>query len=239
MNCHIALFRALFFSGLAGAVLPAEAQTGHASHEKKMTTQQETFSSQDSLSYALGINYAQWLKSEGFTDLDMKKFDEAMLGVLHGDSLKMTDNSVKMTITTQLQAMMNKKAMEALAAGEKFLADNKTKPGVISLPSGLQYQILQDGTGPKPVLTDKVTVHYEGKLIDGKIFDSSIQRGQPITLGVNQVIKGWTEALLLMPVGSKWRLFVPPDLGYGSRANGQIPANAVLIFDVQLISIQK
>ncbi len=122
---------------------------------------------------------------------------------------------------------------------KKFLADNASNKGVTTLPSGLQYLILQQGNGLLPGPTTQVTVHYEGRLINGKIFDSSYKRGQPATFGVHQVIKGWTEALQLMPTGSKWRLFIPAELGYGTRgAGGSIPPNATLIFDVELISIQ-
>ena len=121
---------------------------------------------------------------------------------------------------------------------EKFLQDNKAKEGVITLPSGLQYLILKDGNGEKPGPATMVTVHYEGSLVNGKIFDSSYKRGQPATFGVHQVIAGWTEALQLMPVGSKWKLFIPSSLGYGARgAGGSIPPHASLIFDVELLSM--
>jgi FKBP-type peptidyl-prolyl cis-trans isomerase FklB len=124
-------------------------------------------------------------------------------------------------------------------SGEAFLAENKTKPGVVTLPSGLQYMVLQEGTGPKPVATDKVRCHYQGTLIDGTIFDSSIKRGQPIDFAVTGVIRGWTEALQLMNVGSKWRLFIPSDLAYGDQGSGAITPGSTLIFDVELIDIVK
>lgn len=122
--------------------------------------------------------------------------------------------------------------------GQQFLAENGQRDEVFTLPSGLQYEILQEGTGEKPEGTSRVTVHYEGRLTDGKVFDSSYKRGEPATFGVRQVISGWTEALQLMPTGSKWRLFIPSELGYGARgAGGSIPPNAALIFDVELLSI--
>lgn len=125
------------------------------------------------------------------------------------------------------------------AEQEKFLQDNTIKEGVITLPSGLQYLILKEGNGEKPGAATMVTVHYEGSLINGKVFDSSYKRGQPATFGVHQVISGWTEALQLMPVGSKWKLFIPSALGYGTRgAGGSIPPNATLIFDVELLSMR-
>lgn len=140
-----------------------------------------------------------------------------------------------MNLHDKLKAMEQSKAAEQ----EQFLAENAGKEGVITLPSGLQYQVLQEGAGAKPGPTTMVTVHYEGSLINGKIFDSSYKRGQPATFGVHQVISGWTEALQLMSVGSKWRLFIPAALGYGSRgAGGSIPPNATLLFDVELISIR-
>ena len=122
---------------------------------------------------------------------------------------------------------------------QNFLDENGQREGVTTLPSGLQYEVLQEGTGPKPEGTSSVTVHYEGRLTDGKVFDSSYKRNQPATFGVRQVISGWTEALQLMPVGSKWRLFIPSELGYGARgAGGSIPPNATLIFDVELLGIK-
>lgn len=122
--------------------------------------------------------------------------------------------------------------------GQQFLEENSKKEGVVTLESGLQYEVLQEGTGEKPTGNSRVTVHYEGRLIDGKVFDSSYKRNQPATFGVRQVISGWTEALQLMPVGSKWRLFIPSELGYGARgAGGSIPPNAALIFDVELLGI--
>ena len=122
--------------------------------------------------------------------------------------------------------------------GQQFLEENSKREGVVTLPSGLQYEVLQEGAGEKPQATSRVTVHYEGRLTDEKVFDSSYKRGQPATFGVRQVISGWTEALQLMPVGAKWRLFIPSELGYGARgAGGSIPPNATLIFDVELLGI--
>lgn len=139
-----------------------------------------------------------------------------------------------MSLQDKLKALLQSKTEEQ----EKFLQDNAAKEGVVTLPSGLQYLILTPGDGEKPGPTTRVTVHYEGSLVNGKVFDSSYKRGRPATFGVNQVIRGWTEALQLMSVGSKWRLFIPAELGYGSRgAGGSIPPNATLVFDVELLSI--
>ena len=143
-----------------------------------------------------------------------------------------------MSIADKLAQMKADKAAENLQAGEEFLATNKTKEGVIALPSGLQYQVLTEGSGPKPSATDTVKCHYHGTLIDGTVFDSSVQRGQPAKFPLNMVIKGWTEGVQLMGEGSKWRFFIPADLGYGNRqVSAQIGPNCALIFDVELLEI--
>ena len=143
-----------------------------------------------------------------------------------------------MGISDKLFQMKNEKAQQNLKAGQEFLAANKNKPGVTELPSGLQYEIITEGSGPKPSASNKVTCHYHGTLIDGTVFDSSVKRGQPATFPLGMVIKGWTEGLQLMPVGSKYRFFIPPDLGYGDRqVSAQIGPNSTLIFDVELLSI--
>jgi len=143
-----------------------------------------------------------------------------------------------MGITDKLFQMKNEKAAANLQAGENFLAENKKKAGVVTLPSGLQYEVIKEGAGPKPLATNKVTCHYHGQLIDGTVFDSSVQRGQPATFPLNMVIKGWTEGLQLMPKGSKWRFFIPANLGYGDRqASAQIGPNSALIFEVELLEI--
>ena len=143
-----------------------------------------------------------------------------------------------MGITDKLFQMKNEKAAANLIAGEEFLEANKNKPGIQGLPSGLQYEVMTDGTGPKPLATNKVTCHYHGTLIDGTVFDSSVQRGQPATFPLNMVIKGWTEGLQLMSVGSKWRFFLPPQLAYGDRQTGAtIGPNSTLIFEVELLGI--
>jgi FKBP-type peptidyl-prolyl cis-trans isomerase FklB len=142
-----------------------------------------------------------------------------------------------MGIADRLFNMNKDKSAANLKAGQDFLEANKQQPGVVTLPSGLQYQVLTEGSGPKPAATNKVTCHYHGTLIDGTVFDSSVRRGQPATFPLNAVIKGWTEGLQLMATGSKWRFFIPPDLGYGDRqVSAQIGPNSTLIFDVELLS---
>jgi FKBP-type peptidyl-prolyl cis-trans isomerase FklB len=143
-----------------------------------------------------------------------------------------------MGVSDKLFEMKNQKAEANLKAGEKFLEENGKKPGVVELASGLQYEVMTEGTGPKPSAKNKVTCHYHGTLIDGTVFDSSVQRGQPATFPLNMVIKGWTEGLQLMTQGSKWRFFIPPHLGYGDRqVSAQIGPNSTLIFEVELLGI--
>ena len=143
-----------------------------------------------------------------------------------------------MGITDRLFNMKNEKSAANLKAGQEFLEANKTKPGIVALPSGLQYEIITEGQGAKPSPTSKVTCHYHGTLIDGTVFDSSVRRGQPATFPLNMVIKGWTEGVPLMPLGSKWRFFIPPQLAYGDRQTGaHIGPNATLIFEVELLGI--
>lgn len=142
-----------------------------------------------------------------------------------------------MSLQDKLRAMMGAKTAQQKEENHQWLLENSKKEGVMALPSGLQYEVLQPGDGPKPGVNSRVTVHYEGSLTDGKVFDSSYKRGQPATFGVTQVISGWTEALQLMPQGSKWRLYIPSELGYGERGAGaSIPGNAILVFDVELLA---
>jgi FKBP-type peptidyl-prolyl cis-trans isomerase FklB len=143
-----------------------------------------------------------------------------------------------MGIADKLFQMKNEKATVNLKAGQTFLEDNKLKPGIVTLPSGLQYEVIHEGTGIKPLASNKVTCHYHGMLIDGTVFDSSVKRGQPATFPLNMVIKGWTEGLQLMAVGSKWRFFIPPLLAYGERQTGaHIGPNSTLIFEVELLGV--
>jgi FKBP-type peptidyl-prolyl cis-trans isomerase FklB len=194
---------------------------------------------QDSLSYSLGILVADNLKNQGFGDIDVDLFAKAMKAYMKGEETLMT--------TAQCQGVVQenatKKTMKAGESnkieGEAFLAKNKLRPEVTTLPDGLQYEILKSGDGPKPKETDKVLVHYHGTLINGQIFDSSVQRGEPIAFPLNQVIKGWTEVVQLMPVGSKWKVYIPYQLAYGERgAGGSIGPYSALIFEIELLEIQ-
>jgi FKBP-type peptidyl-prolyl cis-trans isomerase FklB len=195
-------------------------------------------------SYAIGLSVGKGLHRDSI-DVDPKFVLQGLEDALADGKVLLTDDQIK-TVMTDLQNVVHQKQEEkrlALAESNKkdgaaFLAANATKEGVVTLPSGLQYKVLTAGTGPKPTATDSVVCNYRGTLLDNTEFDSSYKRGQPATFTVGGVIKGWTEALQLMPVGSKWQLFIPPDLAYGERGPGTIGPNATLIFEVELMSIQ-
>jgi FKBP-type peptidyl-prolyl cis-trans isomerase FklB len=193
----------------------------------------------DTVSYGLGQDIGNTLKTQGLDSLNLNVLKHAIEDALK-DTTLLAKETANMSISNYLQQIKAEKMQKNKEAGEKFLAENKTKPGVVALPSGLQYLILKEGDGPKPTAADKVKTHYHGTLIDGTVFDSSVERGQPISFPVGGVIKGWTEALQLMPVGSKWRLFIPAELAYGERQAGpKIGPNSALIFDVELLGIEK
>ncbi len=202
-------------------------------------------SKKDKVSYAIGADLGKKLKTANI-DVDPAILTRAMKDTLTGAKSEMSDDEIRATLTDlskdlqQKQAMVAKEASEKnRKAGEEFLAANKGKEGVVALPDGLQYKVLTAGNGPKPAPSDTVVCNYKGTLIDGKEFDSSYKRGQPATFPVSGVIKGWTEALQMMPVGSKWQLFIPPDLAYGDRQAGpDITPGSTLVFEVELMSIQ-
>lgn len=192
----------------------------------------------DKISYALGLSIGNNFKSSGINSLNIEDFKKGVEDVLKGNDPQLTYDEAKKVINDFFTKLQEEKGKLNKKAGEEFLRINKERPGVVTLPSGLQYQILKEGTGPKPNATDQVNCHYEGTLIDGRVFDSSIKRGEPATFGLNQVISGWTEALQLMSVGSKWKLFLPPNLAYGNRQAGElIEPNSTLIFEVELLKI--
>ncbi|MFM2145922.1 MAG: hypothetical protein RL732_758 [Bacteroidota bacterium] len=193
----------------------------------------------DSFSYAIGASVANFYKEQGITNINAALLSKALTDNKQGKML-LDENQTNTVIMNFMQAIKSEKASVTRKAGEAFLAENKKKPGVITTASGLQYSILKEGTGAKPSATDKVKVHYHGTLIDGTVFDSSVERGEPIELAVNGVIQGWVEALQLMPVGSKWRLFIPSQLGYGDNDAGPtIKAGSTLVFEVELLDIVK
>ncbi len=193
----------------------------------------------DKLSYALGMSMASNLMNSGFNKIDVDSFVKAFTEIMNDSELSMTPQEANQILQDYFNKQQNDMFLKNLEEGQAFLEENKKKANVISLPSGLQYEILKDGDGDKPKSTDSVKCHYHGTLINGTVFDSSVERGQPAVFGVNQVIKGWVEALQLMTVGSKWRLFIPSDLAYGEHGSGgSIEPNTALIFDVELLGIE-
>ena len=204
-------------------------------------TAPELKTDKDKLSYALGMNVGENLRKQGL-DVDPDLFAKAFAQAFSGGKTAMSDQemqTVLMTAAREIQKKQAENAEQAQMEGEKFLAENKTKEGVVTLASGLQYKILKQGTGEKPTLADTVVCNYKGTLINGTEFDASEKHGGPATFPVKGVIAGWTEALQLMPVGSKWQLFVPSNLAYGAHGPAEIGPNATLIFEVELVSIQK
>lgn len=201
-------------------------------------------SQKDSVSYSIGMNIGRNLQAQ-FVDADPMIIGHGIKDILDSSKTLLTDDQAQTVMMAFQQRMSAKRETEMKEQGEKnekagsvFLAENKSKPGVVTLPDGLQYKIEKTGTGKKPYDTSLVSVNYRGTLIDGKEFDSSFKRGQPAQFHLNQVIKGWSEALKLMPVGSKWTLYIPPALGYGEHGMGSvIPPNSTLIFEVELLSI--
>jgi len=200
---------------------------------------------QDSVSYIIGTSIGRNLKAQK-VQVSLNQLSRGIQDAMDSSTLLITDEQAQRIMGEFQQQMIARQEEEAHAAGEihrkegeAFLAENKTKAGVKVTASGLQYKVIKMGTGPKPRADQTVTVHYSGRTIDGKEFDSSYKRGEPTTFGVGQVIKGWTEALQLMPVGSKWELYIPADLAYGDRGAGQlIPPGATLIFEVELLSVK-
>ncbi|MDP6038639.1 MAG: FKBP-type peptidyl-prolyl cis-trans isomerase [Candidatus Latescibacteria bacterium] len=195
-------------------------------------------------SYALGLNLSDQLKQQG-VDLDIDVFKQGFGDGFAGESMLMTsEEAVKILVDmqqeqrAQQQAEQNKVAEENKRKGAEFLAQNRNKEGVVVRESGLQYKVIRAGDGPKPKTTDTVSFHYRGTLVDGTQFDSSYDRGEPLTLKVTEVVPGWVEALPLMNVGSKWELYIPPELGYGARPAGQIGPHSTLIFELELLEIK-
>ena len=192
----------------------------------------------DSLSYSIGVQVAEYYKTMGVEKINTDYVAKAFHDVLNNKPLTISEDECSMNIQQKLQQFMATKVSAVKEAGKKFLEENKKRPGVVTLPDGLQYEIITKGTGPIPKATDTVQANYIGTLINGEEFDNSYKRGTPLTIPVSGVIRGWTEALELMPVGSKWKLFIPSDLGYGDRgAGGAIPGGSALIFEIELLNI--
>ncbi len=194
----------------------------------------------DSLSYSIGLMVASFYKQQGITMINTLQVTDAIDAEMKNGTPLLDQQQAQQVLMAYVEKAKADKASVAKKEGAAFLADNKTKPGVITTASGLQYMVLKEGTGPKPAATDKVSCNYEGKLLDGTVFDSSDKQGHPIEFTVAGVIRGWTEALQLMSVGSKWRLFIPSDLAYGDQQMGpDIKPGSTLIFEVELLAIVK
>lgn len=194
--------------------------------------------SKDSLSYAMGVQTAEYYKAQGAENINPEMVKKAYEDVYNNKTLLIPSEKCNMTIQNKLQEFMMQKTNAEKATAANFLEENKKRPGVITLPSGLQYEIITKGTGPVPTATDTVKANYIGSLINGQEFDNSYKRGEALVIPVGGVIRGWTEALQLMPVGSKWKLYIPSELGYGDRgAGGAIPGGAALIFEIELLDI--
>jgi FKBP-type peptidyl-prolyl cis-trans isomerase FklB len=221
--------------GLGVLATPIKAQTKPSLNNQK-----------DKVSYSIGVDIGTKIKQQDL-DLNPEALAAGLRDALTGAKIALTEQEMEQVLTAYGNEMRTKHTEKAKVEGEKnrkegesFLAENKKKQGVKTLPSGLQYKIITEGKGKKPKATDTVTTHYRGTLIDGTEFDSSYKRGEPATFPVDGVIKGWTEALQLMPVGSKWQLFVPAELAYGEREVGpEIPPNSTLVFEVQLLGVEE
>lgn len=196
----------------------------------------------DKFSYAIGLGIGQNLLSMGAKGIAVEDFAQAISDVLNGNPTAMSHTEARDIVNKFFEEMEQKMNAANIEKGKQFLEENKKRPEVVTLPSGLQYEIIKEGnpTAVRAKATDRVECHYEGTLIDGTLFDSSIKRGQPATFGVNQVIPGWVEALQLMPEGAKWKLYIPSELAYGARGAGEmIPPHSTLIFEVELLKVLK
>lgn len=192
----------------------------------------------DTISYSLGVSVANNLSSQGLDEVNASAFAKGVEDVFAEKDLSITPDMADQLLASYFTNLREREMEENQAAGKEFLAENKEKQNIMTTESGLQYEVLQEGTGASPDSSDRVQVHYTGKTIDGEVFDSSVERGEPATFRVDQVISGWTEGLQLMDVGSKYRFYIPSDLAYGQQGAGnRIPPNSVLIFDVELLDI--
>lgn len=193
----------------------------------------------DSVSYGFGVNIAENLKNQGVDSLNVAALAKGMEDYFKGDSLLIENSEIMPMLKDFMQKMAEAKMQKMMEEGEKYLKENGKREGVTTLPSGLQYEVISSGDGPIPTASDQVTTHYTGYLVDGTVFDSSVKRGQPATFPVGGVIQGWQEALQLMHVGDKWKLYIPYNLAYGAQGHPPtIPPYATLIFDIELIEIK-
>jgi FKBP-type peptidyl-prolyl cis-trans isomerase FklB len=232
----IKMFKKSFFIFLAaGSMLLLSCNTNkNTMKEPKLDTEMQKFS------YSLGAGAGKYYHRNGLDSVDVEAFTAGFMDALRGKDLKISEADANLIIQNYLQKATDKQNEQLKRAGEDFLAANASKDSVETLPDGLQYKILKKGDGPVPKASDKVKVHYEGKLIDGTIFDSSYRRGEPAVFNVDRLIKGWSEILQMMPVGSVWEVYIPYDLAYGEKGAGKaVPPYSTLIFKVELLGIEK
>lgn len=205
-----------------------------------LSAQNEIPADIDKFSYSYGVLLGKSFQMQGlkFDNLDTDDLIKGIKAAMEGKNILIDEKTAQNEVQAGMAKAQAQKETDSRAAEKKFFEENAKKKGVVALPSGLQYEIIKQGSGDKPTVANKVETHYHGTLLDGTIFDSSVDRGQPATFGLSQVIKGWTEILQLMPVGSKWRVYIPFDLAYGARAQGKIPAFSTLIFEIELLAIK-
>lgn len=193
----------------------------------------------DSLSYAIGVSFGSSIKSQQIKEIDIDKLALALNDILESNELKISLHESQEFLRNYMANLKERVKQENLDMANNFLEENKKREGVIEIKDGLQYEVIREGSGKSPKLKSRVKTHYEGTLLDGTVFDSSYQRNEPITFGVGEVIDGWKEALQVMKPGAKWKLYIHPDLGYKERGTGNIPPNSLLIFEIELLSIEK
>lgn len=237
----VILFASTALFGQSKKELKATVEQLNAEIEQlKMPKEADISTENKKVSYALGVVVGSNIESQELDSLDLETLLLAIGDVFNDQDLKLSQEEAETTVQAYMQQAMEAKKAKVIEESANFLTENKTKEGVQVTESGLQYKVLKEGSGKSPAATDKVTVHYTGKLTDGTVFDSSVQRGEPVTFGVNQVIPGWTEALQLMQEGDKWEIYVPYPLAYGERGAGaQIPPFSTLIFEVELLEVKK
>lgn len=234
-NLKTALYGTLAFAAVTFSA--CNNQSGPADYDNpNHTVNMEN--NMEKLSYALGANYGKQLKQSGMDSLSKAAFLQALSDVDNDREIALTDQEIQTVIQTEFRKISERKTEKDRAEGAAFLAENAKKDGVIVTESGLQYEILVEGNGPIPKAEDIIEANYVGTFIDGSEFDSSEKAGKPLVIGVSQVIPGWTEALKLMPVGSKWRLVIPYNIAYGERGSGPIPPYSTLVFEMELLGIQ-
>ena len=225
---------ALFFYILAGCKVPSKTAVSAVTADSAITT---LYTLNDSASYAIGISVANFYKQQGLPTLNSQLVSKAIDDVLGGKKVAFDDATANIVMNNYMNKLQAEKSKPTIEAGEQFLAQNKLRPGVITTSSGLQYEVIKEGGGARPNVTDSVTCHYRGTLLDGTPIDNSYDRGQPLTFFMGRIIKGWAEGVQLMTVGSKYKFYIPYTLGYGPNDYGAIPGGSVLVFEIELLHI--